>query len=298
VTTVLRFLRSRRQALRRSSSTAEATRDQRIAAECLRRSLLDITLPTARDTLLDFPRLLAVAGERANEYRSAAPFPHVVIDAFLPEESFRNVLEVLPRVDEAGLDWGNLNANLPDGRPSQLRKYHLQNVLLMKPPLRQLIWELNSGPFMVILQQLTGLQWLLPDPHLQGGGVHVVEPGGLLRVHADFTKHPAFNLDRRLNLLLFMNPDWKDEYGGHLELWDEGMSRCVQRLSPIANRCVIFNTSLTSFHGHPHPLTCPQGCLRRSIALYYYTAPASADAADTSGHATLWQELPGERGGE
>src|SRR5262249_40219371 len=187
---------------------------------------------------------------------------------------------------------------LPDGRPSQAKKYHLQNVLLMKPPVRQLIWELNSGPFMVLLQHLTGIEWLLPDPHLQGGGVHVVGAGGLLRVHADFSKPPAFKFERRLNLLFYLNVDWKEEYGGHLELWNKDLSACVQRIAPIANRCVIFNTSLESFHGHPHPLACPPGSFRTSIALYYYTAPTSAEDDATSGHATLWQELPGEKAGK
>jgi Rps23 Pro-64 3,4-dihydroxylase Tpa1-like proline 4-hydroxylase len=275
-------------------TTPEETRRQKIAEELLRRGFLEASLPSKRDTLVDFKRFFDLAKDRAKEYRAAEPFPHVVIDDFLPEDSFRAVYDAMPRLDDASIRWGNLNANLPDGRPAQARKFHLHNVLFMKPPLRQLIAELNSGPFTMILQQLTGIRPLITDPQLQGGGVHMVERGGLLRVHADFNKHPAFQFDRRLNLLLYMNPDWKEEYGGHLELWTRDMAECKERVLPIANRCVIFSTSTDSWHGHPHPLTCPEGVARKSIALYYYTAPR-VEAVDDSGHATLWQELPEEK---
>ncbi|HEX4477683.1 MAG TPA: 2OG-Fe(II) oxygenase [Polyangiaceae bacterium] len=277
-------------------TTPEEHRRQKIAEELLRRGFLQATLPARRDTLLDFKRMFELAKERSKEYRDAAPFPHVVIDDFLPAESFQAVFDALPRLDDPEVVWGNLNANLPDGRAAQARKFHLQNVLFMKPPVRQLISELNSGPFTLLLEQLTGVRPLLSDPHLQGGGVHLVEPGGLLRVHADFVKHPAFQLDRRLNLLLYLNPDWQEEYGGHLELWAKDMSSCERRVLPIANRCVIFNTSADSFHGHPRPLACPEGWLRKSVALYYYTPPPAP--AERAHHTTLWQELPDEKQSE
>jgi Rps23 Pro-64 3,4-dihydroxylase Tpa1-like proline 4-hydroxylase len=259
-----------------------------------RRAFLEASLPIERDTLIDFRRLFEITRDRAKEYRTAAPFPHIVIDDFLPEDSLRAVLDAMPRRDDPAIAWGNLNANLADGRPAQSRKYHLQNVLSMKAPVRQLIAELNSGPFTFLLAQLTGIEDLLVDAQLLGGGVHLVEAGGLLRVHADFRRHLTYDLARRLNLLLYLNEDWKEEYGGHLELWDREMETCVRRVLPIANRCVIFNTGKDSFHGHPRPLSCPEGRLRQSVALYYYTAerPAQMDATN---HSTAWQELPEER---
>jgi Rps23 Pro-64 3,4-dihydroxylase Tpa1-like proline 4-hydroxylase len=277
--------------------TPEELRRQRIAEELMRRGFLQAALPAERNTLIDYRKLTTLARERAAEYRSAEPFPHVVIDDFLPEDSFRAVADALPRLDDPEIRWGNLDARLPDGRPAQEYKYHLQNVLLMKPPVRELILEMNSGPFTLILQQLTGIEPLVSDPHLQGGGVHLVKPGGSLRVHADFDRHPAFKFDRRLNLLLYLNEDWKEEYGGHLEIWTRDMSRCVERILPIANRCVIFSTSADSFHGHPRPLACPEGMLRKSIALYYYT-PRRSSLEEGGGHATLWQDLPEEKATE
>jgi Rps23 Pro-64 3,4-dihydroxylase Tpa1-like proline 4-hydroxylase len=262
----------------------------------LRRAFLEAALPSERDTLIDFRALFELTKARGKEYRTATPFPHIVIDDFLPADSLKKVLSDMPRLDEQEIRWGNLNASMPDGKPAQARKYHLQNVLSMKPAVRQLIAEMNSGPFTVLLAQLTGIDDLVVDAQLLGGGVHLVERGGLLRVHADFRRHLSSNLERRLNLLLYMNPDWQEEYGGHLELWDQTMSKCVERILPVANRCVVFNTTADSFHGHPHPLTCPENVLRQSIALYYYTADRSAEA-DPAHHATNWQVLPEEKDG-
>jgi Rps23 Pro-64 3,4-dihydroxylase Tpa1-like proline 4-hydroxylase len=276
-------------------SKAELTRSEMIKRALLRKAFLEASLPSERETLLDFQRLYALSRERAADYRSAAPFPHIVIDDFLPQPSLEAIVAAMPRLDDPGVQWGNLNANLADGRPAQAKKFHLQNVLQMKPAVRELIAELNSGPFTFVLSQLTGIDDLIVDAQLLGGGVHIVERGGLLRVHADFRRHVSYNLERRLNLLLYLNPDWREEYGGHLELWDRGLENCVQRVLPIGNRCVIFNTSKDSFHGHPRPLTCPEGVTRQSIALYYYSADQPVDTGENH-HATAWQELPDETG--
>jgi Rps23 Pro-64 3,4-dihydroxylase Tpa1-like proline 4-hydroxylase len=272
----------------------EETRAELVKRALYRRAFLEALLPENCETLIDFRRLFDLTRERGKEYRTASPFPHIVIDDFLPRESLELVLEAVPSLDDPRVKWGNLNANLPDGRAAQAEKYHLSNVLSMKPALRQLISELNSGPFTALLSQLTGIDDLLVDAQLLGGGVHLVKPGGLLRVHADFRRHHTCNLARRLNLLLYMNRDWQEEYGGHLELWDREMKHCVERVLPVANRCVIFTTTEDSYHGHPRPLACPEGVLRRSIALYYYTVDPPS-GIDSRGHSTAWQELPEEK---
>jgi hypothetical protein len=151
---------------------------------------------------------------------------------------------------------------------------------------------MNSGPFLTFLEELTGIEGLIPDPHYLGGGLHQLVPGGLLKVHVDFNRHTRLKLDRRLNLLLYLNPDWEESYGGHLELWNRDMTRCDQRILPIANRCVIFSTTEYSFHGNPEPVSCPPERTRRSIALYYYTSGQGAAEAD--GHTTLFRGRPGE----
>ncbi|MCB9285156.1 MAG: 2OG-Fe(II) oxygenase [Lewinellaceae bacterium] len=141
---------------------------------------------------------------------------------------------------------------------------------------------LNSQPFLEFLQNLTGIkETLIPDPYFEGGGYHQIKPGGFLKVHVDFHKHKMMDLDRRVNVLVYLNEDWKEEYGGHFELWERDMSQCVTRIAPLFNRMAIFSTTDYSWHGHPDPLACPPDRSRRSLALYYYTngRPAS-DVSD------------------
>lgn len=80
------------------------------------------------------------------------------------------------------------------------------------------------------------------------------------------------HLQRRLNMLIYLNKDWQPEWGGELELWDKQMQQKVRSVAPVFNRCVIFSTDADSFHGHPDGLTTPPDVTRKSIALYYYTA--------------------------
>ena len=138
--------------------------------------------------------------------------------------------------------------------------------------IKQALHDLNSGPFIRFLQQLTGIQHLLPDPQLLGGGLHLVGPGGHLGIHADFNWHQELRVHRRINLLIYFNEHWLPEYDGNLELWSRDAKSCVKSIEPTFNRAVIFNTTSDSFHGHPRPLKVPVGQWRRSIAMYYYTA--------------------------
>jgi Rps23 Pro-64 3,4-dihydroxylase Tpa1-like proline 4-hydroxylase len=112
----------------------------------------------------------------------------------------------------------------------------------------------------------------------------------VLAVHADFTWHKVYAMKRRINVLLYLNRDWRESYGGHLQLWSRDLSRCARRIMPLMGRCVVFSTSDTSFHGHPEPVACPPGCTRKSIAMYYYTAERD-DAAVADTRKTEWQAV-------
>ena len=144
---------------------------------------------------------------------------------------------------------------------------------------------------------MTRIENLIADPHFEGGGLHQIVSGGKLAVHADFNKHTYFKLDRRLNMLIYLNKNWRDEYGGHFELWDRNMTKMVSKVAPLFNRVVIFTTSKDSYHGHPDPLTCPPDMTRKSLALYYYTNGIAdvGDEQSSGSHSTLFQARPGER---
>jgi Rps23 Pro-64 3,4-dihydroxylase Tpa1-like proline 4-hydroxylase len=142
------------------------------------------------------------------------------------------------------------------------------------------------------LQELTGIEGLIPDPYFIGGGLHQIMPGGFLEVHADFNRHTKLKLDRRLNVLLYLNHDWKEEYGGHFELWNKDMSAMVHKILPLFNRMAMFSTTSTSFHGNPTPVACPPGGSRKSIAVYYYTNGRPEEERN-EGHDTLFQARNG-----
>jgi Rps23 Pro-64 3,4-dihydroxylase Tpa1-like proline 4-hydroxylase len=239
--------------------------------------------------LLDYEKLAAIAESKSNTYQSANPFPHIILDNFLNEQLVEQLLQRFPTIKEKAGQTTEA-ARTEDGKLSQPKKLWLSNQAGVDPLIRQLYWELNSAPFLAFLEKLTGISNLIADPHLAGGGVHQTFRDGFLMIHSDFNKHPHFQLDRRLNILLYLNPDWKKEWGGDLELWSRDMSQCEKRISPIGGRCVIFSTTRDSFHGHPHPLNCPEEQSRRSIALYYYThgRPIGEDATP---HKTLWRDI-------
>lgn len=240
--------------------------------------------------VFDYARLIRFADEHAQAYSDAEPFPHIVIDEFLSDGFVRFLCARFPDLGERPGQEA-VSAQTEDGRPAQAGKRWISRESAVDLAIRCLYWELNSGAFLAFLERLTGIAPLLPDPYLQGGGLHETHRGGFLRVHADFNRHREMRLDRRLNLLVYLNPDWQPAWGGELELWNAGMTQCLKRVLPLSGRCVIFSTSEFSYHGHPHPLQCPPGRSRRSLAMYYYTRPAADAGPD---HQTLWQSLPGE----
>lgn len=157
--------------------------------------------------------------------------------------------------------------------------------------LRSIVEELSSPRFVRFLSTLTGIPGLFLDRSLEGSGLHQSRRGGFLNIHTDFAIHPHHaNWRRRVNVLVYFNEGWKDTYGGHLEFWNRGVTRCVQRIAPIFNRCVIFTTHEHSFHGHPRPLACPAAMTRKSLALYYYTE----EPGPVEVRATRYRPLPGD----
>jgi hypothetical protein len=231
------------------------------------------------------PSFAAAAARLAADYRSARPFPHVVIDGFFAPDVLRAVVAEIPsplleperlfRRHEAGLTHG---------------KFAFRNIPELGPASRSLIDTLNAEAFVEFLGRLTGIPGLVSDPQLEGGGFHLIVRGGMLKVHADFNVHPVLRAQRRVNVLLYLNEGWQEEWGGALELWPQDMSAPARVVLPVFNRMVIFGTTDTSYHGHPEPLACPPDVVRRSLALYYY----AAQSPGLEEHSTLWQQRPGD----
>lgn len=204
-----------------------------------------------------------IAGQRlADEYRSNDPFPHIVIDDFIDMSLLRAVVDEFP--DNSAREWF--------ARDQECLKVQVRPDECEGPLTRALFAELNSMAFLTFLSELTGIHGLVGDPYFAGAGLHEVRAGGHLGIHADFPRHDVMRLDRRLNLLVYLNEDWDPAYRGALELWDRDMTSCRKSIQPLMARAVVFNTARDTFHGHPTQLACPQDRSRRSIATYYYTA--------------------------
>ena len=234
---------------------------------------------------LDTAYLADLATQHAESYQTATPFPHIVIDNFLPESVLDQVLDEFPKAD--GIEWQRFEA-------AAERKLASKSELQMGEMTRFLLYQLNSSTFIDFLETLTGIKGLIPDPHFVGGGLHQIQRGGFLKMHVDFNRHERLKLDRRLNLLLYLNKNWQEEYGGHLELWDKDVTQCSKKILPIFNRCVVFSTTDFSYHGHPEPLTCPEGETRKSLALYYYSNGRPASEVRGTPHTTVFRARPGE----
>lgn len=246
------------------------------------------TLPidTQDGLYLDMQEAQRLGASLASSYTAAEPFPHIVIDHFLPAALIEEILANFPAeptANEKHYERGYRGHHKRQVSPNECSGY-LRNVFAF----------LNSAPMLQFMEKLTSIDGLIPDPYFNGGGFHEIGTGGLLGVHSDFRINKTLHVERRLNAIIYLNKDWQDEYGGNLELWDKQMKHCVEKIAPIFNRCVIFNTDHDSNHGHPEPLNTPPDIKRRSIALYYYTASKKL-YDDISTHRTLYKRRPGDK---
>jgi Rps23 Pro-64 3,4-dihydroxylase Tpa1-like proline 4-hydroxylase len=231
------------------------------------------TTPQARTPVLDLDRLERELPALRERYQSAQPYPHIVFDDFLEPDAARAAMAEFPALDPT--QWNNfLHTNE--------RKFSNTDPETWGPTLQAILEQLNAPRFVEFVSQLIGVEDLIPDPSLEGGGLHQSTRGGFLNIHADFTVHPHNRKwQRRANILVYLNDEWKPEYGGDLELWSADMKECVERVSPVANRVLIFTTDVDSFHGHPEPMQCPEGVARRSLALYYFSVEEDPNVRST-----------------
>jgi Rps23 Pro-64 3,4-dihydroxylase Tpa1-like proline 4-hydroxylase len=197
------------------------------------------------------------------------PFEYFIIDNFLPVDKAKKLSDEFP--DYHSPNWYDYD------NPLELKKT-INNWFYFPPETYQLFTELNGDKFIGKLKHILKLDNLYSDMGLHGGGWHIHGRGGKLNVHLDYSLHPKLNLERRLNLILYLTPDWNPKWGGNLEFWshDEKTNRPkekVKTIDCIFNRAVIFNTTQNSWHGFYEPINCPKNVYRKSIATYYLTDP-------------------------
>lgn len=232
------------------------------------------TSSVSKAALVDYDGLTADLAAKRQQYAAAEPFPHMVFDDVLLPEVFDRAVDEFPGLrDEFWKGYLHVNET----------KYSNTVPDSWGPTLNAVAKEFCSERFIGFLQELTGIENMLPDWSMDGGGLHQTLRGGHLNIHADFTTHHTHeNWARRVNILLYLNREWPEEWGGKLELWNKDMTECQGKVTPAGNRMLVFTTTFDSFHGHPDGLTCPEDEARRSMALYYFTEEEQAVRRSTN----------------
>ena len=241
--------------------------------------------PAVANQILLFPysKQSSELSALSRRYQDNSPFPHIRLTDFLDPEVAGAMAEEFP--DPGTEAWTHY-------------KHHNENKLglakrnLFPPHIGGVTDGLNSTEFVSWLSELTGIPGLVADPSLAGGGLHQSGRGGFLNLHTDFSNHHyQKNWCRRVNLILYLNPDWQEEWGGAIEFWEKSMRCCAAKYPPLFNHAVIFTTCEGSFHGFPDPLQCPANVSRKSLALYYYTVEP---IAQSGGRSTDYRARPSD----
>jgi hypothetical protein len=218
------------------------------------------------------------------QFSAAKPFSHIVLDNMFDQKLLADIHRLLHTLPDDYWEKNNDQGIEVKWRSKWVSEYSIPE------PAREVVRFFNSGEFLRELSRIAGMK-LIADPYLTGGGFNVIKRGGHLDVHVDGNWHDTMAVHRRLNLILYLNPNWREDWGGALNLYDSSAEKVEATIIPRGNRTIIFETHDYSFHGHPEPLACPEDEARTSIILYYYTAtPRPADQISVSGpHSALWR---------
>ena len=197
------------------------------------------------------------------------PFDYWVVDNFLP-------IETAKKLSEEFLDY-NYPTWFCYNNPLENKKT-CNDWYQFPPKTYEFFMHLSSAEFLGKIKSLTGIEKLYPDIGLHGAGWHIHGTGGKLNVHLDYSIHPKLNLQRKLNLILYLTEEWDTSWGGGLELWSHDSEtkkpkEKIKIVDNVFNRAILFDTTQNSWHGFPEPITCPEGTYRKSIAFYYLTDP-------------------------
>ncbi len=236
----------------------------------------------------EYRNLSLIAERKKNQYLNATPFPNIVLENFFTNNFLDEVVKNFPNLEKINSSQQYINKNEI--------KFANNDYINFPDSIKVLFDFMNSNTFLDFLQKITSIEEkLIADKELNGGGLHQIKTGGMLKIHTDFSKHPTLDLDRRINVLIYLNKNWHKTYGGNLELWDREMKICEKKITPTFNKMVIFSTNDFSNHGHPDPIKSPENLSRKSIALYYFSKgrPALEVDSDNIKNKTYFKDRKG-----
>lgn len=198
-----------------------------------------------------------------NMKMNSEPFNHIVIDDFLDQDCAEEIYKSFPTDFDNWYKYWN---------PIEV-KYTNNNLETFDKSIQEYFKKMESDECISIFSKLSEINNLESDPTLHGSGLHAHPNKGRLGLHLDYEKHPKLeNKQRRLNIILFMTKNWKEEWNGANELWDKDVTECKVKTFPKFNRAIIFKTNEFSWHGLPEIINCPDGVYRKSLAYYYLSS--------------------------
>lgn len=205
-----------------------------------------------------------------NEFKNAQPFSHCIIDNFFEEDVAIQLANEFPDYNDPNI-WSVYRNAIENKKLTP----HWD---LFPKTTYQAFTLMNTPEFVERIQCITGIPNLLADYGMHGGGWHMHSRGGKLNMHKDYSIHPKLGMERRINIIIYMTPDWKEEWGGGLELWSHDAEKnlpkeCITKVHNKFNRAVLFDTASNSWHGLPHEINCPENVYRKSMAIYYVAPP-------------------------
>ena len=218
--------------------------------------------PAAELRLVEFDRerLEREADSLRAEYLAATTWPHVIIRGAFPDE-------VVAAAAAECMQLENEDMLLTAG-PAQVKQ---ESASGLGPRTTELLATLDSDFFKGLIEKITGVKDPIADTTHALGGMHRSKQGGFTLIHRDFRRQPETNLHHRVNMLLYLNPEWHEDWGGYLELWPSNMKAVGKRVAPLGNTLLIWETHDQTLHGLPDPVACPPGVSRVSLASYWYT---------------------------
>ena len=226
-----------------------------------------------------------ILSSKVNGNYFSEPFQHIVIDNFLPMETANEALRAFPHLSDKCWQHSNDEGIEIKARTNWRSEFDVPDGL------SDVIRVFNSAPILHAMSKTLSIPKLMSDPYFSGGGLNVSQRGGMLDIHVDGNYHDASGMNRRVNLLFYLNPNWEATWGGEFGIYDCKGDVLVKSVAPIFNRCVIFDTHDKSYHGLPNPINFPADDPRRSILLYYYTVAKrpSSQVTEEKPHSALWK---------
>ena len=228
---------------------------------------------------------LRILQSKANSNYNKEPFQHIVLNNLLPADLALAALNSFPPMEDSTWEHTRDEGIEVKSRTTWKSEFDIPKNIV------DAVRIFNSAPVLRAIGDVFDMPKLMPDPYFSGGGLNVSEKGGHLDVHVDGNYHDASGMNRRVNLLLYLNPNWQEAWGGEFGIYSGDGNELVKTVAPLFNRCVIFDSHDKSYHGLPNPINFPAEDPRRSIILYYYTvAPRPTENISVSEpHSALWR---------